>query len=704
MVLKCKICAGDLAFERGDKIAVCEYCGRKQTLPQIDNDEKTVVLYKRANGYRIASEFDKAANIYNQIIAENKRDSEAYWNLALCNYGVIYVQDPKSNEYIPTCNRTHFSSILHDQNYKDAIKHASPEQQAIFEKDARYIDGVQKSILSIARHEKPFDIFICYKETTPDGRRTNDSIKAQNLYDKLTGFGYKVFFSRITLESKIGAEYEPYIYAALASSKVMIHITSSRENSNAVWVKNEWSRYISFAAKDSSKSLIPIYFDMDKGMLPDEFSNIPSYDIQKEGFEQELIRGIKKLIPTPVMKLQRKKKRNKILRWVSLVLAICLVAGTAYAIPKIKAYNQTNVKYNAAMQLYYDRNYPEAAWAFDALETFKDAEEMKDVAERSWRHSLATVATDNILGSSSRGAYYITANGTIETFDFDPGSSNNEIDINTHGKIVSLGSAGSLYALYEDGYVGNAAGNNKLQDDSEWHDIVQISPVFNTTNVALRADGKILYGDIRNEYNEDDTDLWLEGISTWNSIVAFDYFVERFGYGGLTSAAIVGLKSDGTLCAVGIFDVSYASGHLTTESVLAEESVRDFTNVKDFACTIVGNQLDVVALTTDGKLQMYVDGAFSEQEVADAIDVYIKTDYTEDDNMREYSEIYLLMSNGDFKKYESNKTLLPDVCYLKDGFFVTRTGSVYYSEFGKERPTATEGKTRVFDEWTERMN
>ena len=31
-----------------------------------------------------------------------------------------------------------------------------------------------------------------------------------------------MFFSRITLESRLGQEYEPIIYAALRSSKVMI--------------------------------------------------------------------------------------------------------------------------------------------------------------------------------------------------------------------------------------------------------------------------------------------------------------------------------------------------------------------------------------------------------------------------------------------------------------------------------------------------
>ena len=60
------------------------------------------------------------------------------------------------------------------------------------------------------------------KETDENGDRTIDSVMAQNVYDALTTKGYRVFFSRITLEDKLGQEYEPYIFAALNSAKIML--------------------------------------------------------------------------------------------------------------------------------------------------------------------------------------------------------------------------------------------------------------------------------------------------------------------------------------------------------------------------------------------------------------------------------------------------------------------------------------------------
>ena len=82
-----------------------------------------------------------------------------------------------------------------------------------------YGTGIQKGILAISQKEDPFDVFICYKETDAHGRRTQDSVLANDLYHQLTQEGFKVFFSRITLEDKLGTAYEPYIFAALNSAK-----------------------------------------------------------------------------------------------------------------------------------------------------------------------------------------------------------------------------------------------------------------------------------------------------------------------------------------------------------------------------------------------------------------------------------------------------------------------------------------------------
>lgn len=301
-IFKCKMCGGTLEFNPGDTVAVCDSCGTKQTLPKLDDDRRAN-LYDRANHFRRSNEYDKAMGIYEQILAEDNTDAEAYWSLVLCRYGIEYVEDPATHKRVPTVNRAQFTSIFDDDNYKSALHYADAAQREVYESEAKAINEIQKGILAISQKEQPFDVFICYKETDASGRRTPDSVLANDLYHQLTQEGFKVFFARITLEDKLGTAYEPYIFAALNSAKVMVVLGTKPEYFNAVWVKNEWSRYLALVKNSGGKKmLIPAYKDMDPYDLPEEFSHLQAQDMGKLGFMQDLIRGIKKIISADVPK------------------------------------------------------------------------------------------------------------------------------------------------------------------------------------------------------------------------------------------------------------------------------------------------------------------------------------------------------------------------------------------------------------------
>ncbi len=294
-VFKCKMCGGGMSLDNGVTFGACPYCGTTQTFPKLD-DERRENLYDRANHFRRNNEFDKAMGIYEQILNEDKTDAEAYWSLVLCRYGIEYVEDPASHKRVPTVNRAQFTSIFDDADYKSAIENADARQRTIYEGEAKTINEIQKGILAISQKEDPFDVFICYKETDDVGRRTPDSVLANDLYHQLTQEGFKVFFARITLEDKLGSAYEPYIFAALNSAKVMVVLGTRPEYFNAVWVKNEWSRYLTLVKNSNGqKMLIPAYKDMDPYDLPEEFSHLQAQDMGKLGFMQDLIRGIKKV-------------------------------------------------------------------------------------------------------------------------------------------------------------------------------------------------------------------------------------------------------------------------------------------------------------------------------------------------------------------------------------------------------------------------
>ena len=294
-LFKCKMCGGTIEFNPGDTVGVCDSCGTKQTLPTT-NDEIITNLHNRANTLRLKCEFDKAEEIYNKILEKNPDDAEAHWGIILCKYGIEYVEDPKTYNRVPTCHRTSFDAILADEDYKAALANGDGAQRELYEEEAKKIDRIQKDILSIVHNEKPFDVFICYKETDENGNRTQDSVIANDIYHQLTQEGFKVFYAAITLEDKVGQEYEPYIFAALNSAKVMLVVGSKPEYFTAVWVKNEWSRFLKLIKTDRSKLLIPCYRNMDAYELPEEFAHLQAQDMSKIGFINDLVRGIRKVV------------------------------------------------------------------------------------------------------------------------------------------------------------------------------------------------------------------------------------------------------------------------------------------------------------------------------------------------------------------------------------------------------------------------
>ena len=55
---------------------------------------------------------DMELTVYERIVQEDDSDAEAHWCCALCRFGIEYVKDPASGEYLPTCHRASFDSFL----------------------------------------------------------------------------------------------------------------------------------------------------------------------------------------------------------------------------------------------------------------------------------------------------------------------------------------------------------------------------------------------------------------------------------------------------------------------------------------------------------------------------------------------------------------------------------------------------------------
>jgi alpha-tubulin suppressor-like RCC1 family protein/DNA-directed RNA polymerase subunit RPC12/RpoP len=572
-IFKCKMCGGELDVDGTSTVVTCDYCGTKQTVPT-SNDEEVLNLFNRANSMRLRCDFDKAEQVYERVISKDNKQAEAYWGVLLCKYGIEYVEDPKTGKRVPTCHRTSFDAITADEYYKLALDNADGVQRGIYESEAKYIDGVQKEILAISQKEEPYDVFICYKETDENGKRTQDSVIANDIYYQLTQEGYKVFYAAITLEDKLGSAYEPIIFAALNSAKVMLSIGTKPEYFTAVWVKNEWSRYLKLMQKDRTKMLIPCYKDMDAYDLPEEFAHLQAQDMGKIGFINDIVRGIKKVIVKSkpeqkaastasavngnvanllkraymyaedgdfenaniyaekvldidsefaeayVVKLMCDLKVNKRTQLGNGATPFATNANYLKAIrfgdEKLK--EEFNVyenerQYKRATELMYSQSESDIQNARQIFLSLLDLEDSKNLAEQCI--SLAENARKNEMLSSIRKKIAPYANMIIA-------KNNNTVGLNSDGTVNACGN--------------NNEGQCNVSIWKGWKDIVAIaSGEWHT--VGLKSDGTVV---IAGQY----TDSQNYNVFEWHDIVAIA--VARF--------TIVGLKSDGTVVTVGIKD------------------------------------------------------------------------------------------------------------------------------------------------------
>ncbi len=251
--LSCQCCGAPLKL--GNSVCTCDYCG--QTNIVSGETGKYIDLLNKANTLRQQCEFDRAFRIYEDILDRNPPFVDILWAMTLCEYGIEYVQDPASSRYIPTLHRINDESILNSESFNEAVGMADDVQKEELKSAASQIARIQEDYLNIAKNEKPYDVFICYKETDDEtGLRTEDSKIGEKLYGLLTGMGLKVFFARETLQDKLGVNYEPYIFAALKSAPAMVVLGTKADYFHAVWVRNEWSRFFKLKEADDQKLLM----------------------------------------------------------------------------------------------------------------------------------------------------------------------------------------------------------------------------------------------------------------------------------------------------------------------------------------------------------------------------------------------------------------------------------------------------------------
>ena len=258
--IKCRMCTStEVVYNEVENIYICKSCG---STFEIVSDVVVKSKIDEVIELRNHLNFDEAMDKIEELIIKYPNSGELYFQYILAKYGVTFVSESGAFTQKPTLCRASKIKVEDNKYYEKALQFAANDRmKQVYIEKLDEIEKLRNSIIIRASKQQPFDIFICYKRTAEGRTLTLDSAKARQIYEKLNRQGYKVFFAEETLVDFTGQEYEPVIYNALISSKVMLVIAGSEpEYVNAPWVKNEWSRFLSFIDVDGDKSraIIPV--------------------------------------------------------------------------------------------------------------------------------------------------------------------------------------------------------------------------------------------------------------------------------------------------------------------------------------------------------------------------------------------------------------------------------------------------------------
>ena len=167
----CNNCGGDYIYRNG--CWICQSCGSYK--PEEISNEEVTLLYMASQKLRLAK-FSEAEQEFNDIIQNYPQNPHADWGRLKAKYGIKYEKD-YGGQCIPTCYATSIESVFESSDYHKALKFADEQTKASFQKDAAYMEQVRKDWLEKASREKPYDIFISYKDSEDEETPINSESK-----------------------------------------------------------------------------------------------------------------------------------------------------------------------------------------------------------------------------------------------------------------------------------------------------------------------------------------------------------------------------------------------------------------------------------------------------------------------------------------------------------------------------------------------
>ena len=315
-LLKCKTCGSPLneqAAQSTNGVVRCPFCGNVWTIAKKETDPRALEFLRIGEHGLDVGRFQEAYEAYGKSAECDGEEPEAYFGMALAEFGVRYIKDEVNNRLQPICYRPTDKKFSSNKNYRTAIGFATNEQRAEYERRANEIDHINREFYDLQQSGLDYDCFLCVKVTGEDGGKTEDAKDADEIWLMLREKGYMPFYSERDLRNETGADYEARILYALYTSESMIVICRDEAYLQTPWVKNEYTRFLSLMReqeKDTDAVTIAYWGNVIE-KLPGKSGKIQGVDLAKRGSDDRIVNFVEAHTPEHKKKKEAERKAKE---------------------------------------------------------------------------------------------------------------------------------------------------------------------------------------------------------------------------------------------------------------------------------------------------------------------------------------------------------------------------------------------------------
>ena len=300
----CPICTSPHLKEENGKLH-CISCGEwfeKDVETNEERDARVLYLANLNTAEQLLRmsppRFDDAEDHFRDFIKLYPDHCDGYWGLVRARYGIKY-EDDVTGRKIPSCYKSSYKDFRKDSDFMKALHFAENDYiRNYIQEQAELIADICKEWREEAEKYN-YDVFISFKDKDEKlGISDADHREMNNLYDALKDEGYSVFFSPRSMRNYTGKHYDPYIFNALQSAKIMIVYGSNPNYFTTTWVQNEWTRFLKMEENGEKKkgSCIVAYNGFSPYELPPQLRKRQAVDASQRRYYLDIFNCIKKIL------------------------------------------------------------------------------------------------------------------------------------------------------------------------------------------------------------------------------------------------------------------------------------------------------------------------------------------------------------------------------------------------------------------------